>query len=642
MNAVILAFLELTFVMASILLLHSLKDTIGAAPFYLTLAMFLVMGQIVTSAGIHVVAFDGKFTLDVGHAALLSPFMVAILLVYIIDGTLETQRLILGFLVILLGYFYLASITAYQCNWSGYSTAIANADTHLSRLFLRGRRVVAASFVSHAIDFFTLPLIFQIFRNWKLRIFYCVLGTLIFAQVIDAFLFHLLTSTGGGDWWQRLSAIYFPRAAAMAWLSVLLTIYLKMCRIAPVGEKRRPLDVIVAFFGGYSKARKLEKNIKEWEGRYEVIVQQSADLIFVIDPAGQILTVNNAVLLALNKKPAELAFTSIHDWIMRSDNHIFAWENVWHELVKNLESTTIKPVIKREWKAKGKSDEEIFLDAHISIVEFAGRTAAMVVARNFTERRKMEQERKELQEQLVHSQRLEAIGQLAGGIAHDFNNLLHTIQGNLDRLVKTADVSDKQRSLLDCIAQAGDRASSLTSQLLGFARKGKYRMQRIEVAGLINQTKTLFEPVAGKTIKLKVIISPNPMYIKGDATQLQQVFLNLLLNARDAISESEKPGRIVFRAEPVEQFFPGWNQRAEASLKAKDFLCIRIKDNGCGIPEDIRGKIFDPFFTTKAIGKGTGMGLSMAYGCIMNHHGWIHLESAPGKGSEFCIYLPTS
>lgn len=282
----------------------------------------------------------------------------------------------------------------------------------------------------------------------------------------------------------------------------------------------------------------------------------------------------------------------------------------------------------------------MLFDANISPANLNEAPVAVVIARDVTARERLELERERLQEQLMHSQRMESVGQLAGGVAHDFNNLLHSIQGSLEALEKHRGLSEAHLGLLGNIGEATSRASSLTSQLLGFARRGKYFSQKLDIVSVMDRSRLLFEPVAVKGMTFKMIVAPTPMHITGDSTQLQQVFLNLLLNARDAVQEKGRKGKIVFRAEPAADYTAGWQYRPDPATTPEQVICIRIKDNGVGISPETKSQIFDPFFTTKGVGKGTGMGLAMAYGCIGNHNGWIHVESTLGTGAEFFIFLP--
>jgi signal transduction histidine kinase len=191
------------------------------------------------------------------------------------------------------------------------------------------------------------------------------------------------------------------------------------------------------------------------------------------------------------------------------------------------------------------------------------------------------------------------------------------------------------------IEEATSRASEVTSQLLGFARRGKYQLERHDIADIVAGVGALFEPVAGRNIQLRTMVAPDPMIVLADATQIQQVFLNLLLNARDAIqAKGDSGGRIVLRAEVGSEHTPGWAFCGRAGALPTEYVCVRVRDNGSGMTPETMTKIFAPFFTTKGVGKGTGMGLAMAYGCIGNHHGWIHVESELGKGSEFFVFLP--
>ena len=638
LTPLLLAFLELTFVMVSIMLLHSLKRTIGSASLYLSLGMFLVFGQLISAAGLQIDPGLAALQVNMGSAVLMAPYMAAILVVYIVDGTLEAQRLILGLLAILFGFFYLAYITATQCASGGYATPDPETVTYIGRVFLQGRRVVAASFIAHAVDLFVLPIVFQLFHNRNCRLFVSVVGTLVLAQVIDTFVFQLLGVPEVTDWWHALRTTYLARAAAMVWLAVLTTIYLHMCHI-DTSQSRRPLDIVVAFFGAYGHAQRLQKHIREWEDRYRVVVEHSSDLIFILNADGRVLNANDAALRLLEHDEKQLTGLYLPGVMRQANGDPCAWRELWLDL-NPPPSRTAMAEVQQEWVTTTPTGKTVCLDASVSRALLHEQLVAVVIARDVSERRRMEREREELRQQMIHGQRLEAVGHLAGGVAHDFNNLLHTMQGSLDQLVRSRGLSDRHRALLDNMDQATSRASDLTTQLLGFARRGKYKSERLDVADVMARAQALFEPVAQKSLSLKLITAPVPMLIRGDNTQLQQVFLNMLLNARDAVSEGVESPRIVLRAEPASVHTPGWPFRPDPTAAPEDFVCVRIKDNGPGIPEDVKERIFEPFFTTKEVGKGTGMGLAMAYGCIANHNGWIQVESAPGAGTEFVVFLP--
>jgi PAS domain S-box-containing protein len=410
-----------------------------------------------------------------------------------------------------------------------------------------------------------------------------------------------------------------------------------MCPIDTSGS-RRPLDIVLDFFSAYSQTRELRQSVREWEGRYRIVVQSISDLIFIADRDGRVLNANPAALKALGLRVAD-SFR-LQEVIRSADDQPWDWEALWRDLMQHTSGSTGIP--HHDCRAvPGAGGEVIELDASITQGELNEAPVAVVSARDVTARRRLERERRQLEEQLMHVQRMDAVGQLAGGVAHDFNNLLHTVRGSLDSLNKQYDLSAPSRAMVSNIEEATSRASELTSQLLGFARRGKYQLERHDVAAVVAGVAALFEPVASRNIQLRTMVAPDPMIVLADATQMQQVFLNLLLNARDAIqAKGDSGGRIVLRAEVASEHTSGWAFRARAEASPMEYVCVRVRDNGSGMSPETMSKIFAPFFTTKGVGKGTGMGLAMAYGCIGNHHGWIHVESELGKGSEFFVFLP--
>jgi signal transduction histidine kinase len=639
MGTLFLAFLELTFVMVAILLFHSLRRQIGHAAFYLILGMFFILGQLVSSTGIMVDPGIAGFQVNLGHTVLMAPYLVVLLIVYVVDGTAAAQRMILGFLATLFSFYYMANIIASHCGWSGITGHESELGLSLYRILTHGRRLVLASFVAQGADLFILPIVFQIFHNRRARLFFSVFGTLVFAQTVDSFLFQLCAYPTLDGWWAMLRQTYFARGLSLLWLSVLTTFYLHFYDIEPSG-KRRPLDIILDFLGGYGRAQQLQKNLAEWEGRYRLVVENSNDLIFIIDQQGLVLNANEAAMDLFGHEtfaPHQPAFRDL----VQDGGAPIQWEAFWDSLAAE-EPVPGTGSPHHTWTAVTASGKRVELDAGASQANLNDRPVAVVIARDVTQRRDLEREREQLSQQLVHSQRMEAVGQLAGGVAHDFNNMLHTIHCSVERLQGTRMPDpDVLHSMLHNIEDASNRASDLTQQLLGFARKGKYSIASLDVAHLLQGVQSLFAPVAKKGIRLRLVIAPVRMVIRGDLAQLQQVIMNLLLNARDAIAErGDGDGEIVLRAEPVEEFSSGWSERPDDAGPCDHYVCIRVRDNGCGIPPEVQAQIFEPFFTTKDVGKGTGMGLAMAYGCIANHQGWIHLQSEPGKGTEFFLFLP--
>jgi nitrogen-specific signal transduction histidine kinase len=252
-------------------------------------------------------------------------------------------------------------------------------------------------------------------------------------------------------------------------------------------------------------------------------------------------------------------------------------------------------------------------------------------------RKKVEAEAEQLKAELHQAQKMEAVGRLAGGIAHDFNNLLGGIIGYTGLLYKHIDKQfPKAIDIIDKINTIAHQATDRVSQLLAFARKGKYQVAPVDMQVIIEEVVNLLENTIDKKIKLKYIFNAQNAIIAGDRSQLHSAILNLAVNARDALPNG---GCITFITDQVENN-KGQDQNYGENIEPQEFLKITVQDNGIGMDETIRTKIFEPFFTTKEVGKGTGLGLASVYGTVKNHNGFIEINSAPGKGTTFIISLP--
>ena len=242
----------------------------------------------------------------------------------------------------------------------------------------------------------------------------------------------------------------------------------------------------------------------------------------------------------------------------------------------------------------------------------------------------------EMQAQLRHSEKMQAVGQLAGGIAHDFNNQLTGIQGYADLLRLEFDSHPQLREYLASMMIGIRRATELTAQLLAFSRKGKYLNTDVDLHRIIFEVVGLLQHSIDKRIVLLQQLHADPCTTVGDPTQLQSAILNLALNARDAMPDG---GTLLFSTS-VELLDERRCVGGAADLEPGAYLQVRVSDTGCGIDPCVRSRIFEPFFTTKEPGKGAGMGLAAVYGTVMNHHGSIVVDSAPGQGSTFTLLLP--
>ncbi len=245
-------------------------------------------------------------------------------------------------------------------------------------------------------------------------------------------------------------------------------------------------------------------------------------------------------------------------------------------------------------------------------------------------------EKKRLREQLQQAQKMEAIGQLAGGIAHDFNNVLGGIVGYADLLRIRLSDNPKLAKYAQTIISGSTRAADLTRQLLTFARKARVEFRILDLNEVIAQTVTILEHTIHKNISLHLDFAPQPITVVGDTAQLENVFLNLAINSRDAMPEGGQLG-----IECKEVYLEIDALRGEGfDVAPGRYACVKVSDTGEGMEENVRKKVFEPFFTTKEQGKGTGLGLASAYGAVKQHNGYITVQSRAGSGTTFSIYLP--
>jgi len=249
--------------------------------------------------------------------------------------------------------------------------------------------------------------------------------------------------------------------------------------------------------------------------------------------------------------------------------------------------------------------------------------------------RTSEAARQTLQEQLIVAQKLEAVGQLAGGVAHDFNNILAAIMLHLDLLKSDPSVSPSVQDSLGELVQATRRAAGLTRQLLLFSRREPAQRQVIDLNVVVSNLLRMLDRLVGEHLSLVHAEAPRPLWVFADPGMLDQVVMNLVVNARDAMPRG---GRIVLRTEATE--VDAAHALRVSAGQAGPFVRLTVSDTGCGMNAATRARIFEPFFTTKEAGKGTGLGLSTVFGIVQQHAGWIEVESTEGVGTSFAIYLP--
>ncbi len=275
-----------------------------------------------------------------------------------------------------------------------------------------------------------------------------------------------------------------------------------------------------------------------------------------------------------------------------------------------------------------RDDRDVFVQVSLHRTEERDGAALVAVLTDATEF-------KSLEAQFVQSQKMQAIGELAGGVAHDFNNLLTAITGHCDLLLLRHDQGDPDYADLVQINQNANRAAALVGQLLAFSRKQTLRPEVLDMRNTLADLTHLLNRLVGERITLSLTHDPALHAIRADKRQLEQVLMNLVVNARDAMAAG---GEIRIETENLSLSAPLTRDRA--TMPAGDYVTITVSDDGCGMSDDVRARVFEPFFTTKGIAKGTGLGLSTAYGIVKQSGGYIFVDSVPGEGTRFRLYFP--
>jgi two-component system, cell cycle sensor histidine kinase and response regulator CckA len=351
--------------------------------------------------------------------------------------------------------------------------------------------------------------------------------------------------------------------------------------------------------------------------RYHFLVDRASDAFFLADPSGRLLEVNAAAEELSGYARVELVGLTLNDLTTAEVGRqaserlgllLREGRSVLHETVILRKDGTEVPV---EISAQRLSD---------------GRIQGVV--RDVTSRKKLE-------DQLRVSQRIESVGRLAGGIAHDFNNLITVISGHADLLLATMPPGDPTREDLQEIKSAAGRAASLTRQLLAFSRRQVFELRNLDLNVVVSRMESMMRRVIGEDVELVFLPGPSLWAMRGDPGQLEQVLLNLVMNARDAMPRG---GELLIRTSNVELDLDFVDRHVGSSPGAH--VLLEVRDTGEGMTEETLEKVFEPFFTTKGPGKGTGLGLAMVYGIVKQSSGYIAVESEPGFGTAMRLYFP--
>ena len=364
---------------------------------------------------------------------------------------------------------------------------------------------------------------------------------------------------------------------------------------------------------------RLEERIEARTQDRDRIWRLSTDLILVADYAGRIVEVNPAWTQVLGWSPEDLVDTEFNGLVHPDDECVFG------SGILELASGCALPGVKSRYRHRDGSYR------WISWTAVPDQNYIHAVGRDIHDEREAERLLRKTEEALRHSQKLEAVGQLTGGVAHDFNNLLTVIKSSTDLLKRSLD-EDRRRRYIDAISDTADRASKLTGQLLAFARQQALRPEVFDVGASVRSISEMIGTLTGARIKLTIEVAEQACYINADAGQFDTALVNMAVNARDAMNGE---GTLSIRIAAVDRI-----PAVDGAAHSGDFVAVTIGDTGSGIDRHNLERIFEPFFTTKEVGKGTGLGLSQVFGFVKQSGGELTVDSRPGRGTEFTLYLP--
>jgi two-component system cell cycle sensor histidine kinase/response regulator CckA len=379
---------------------------------------------------------------------------------------------------------------------------------------------------------------------------------------------------------------------------------------------------VISLAHDISDRKRADAALRASEERFRHIADSISEVFWLTDPEKQQVIYVSAAYETIWGRTRQSVCTSASQWIeaIHPDDrdrvvaaaHIKQVSGTYDEEYRIVRPDgTIRWIRDRAFPVR---------DASGAVVRIAG------VAEDITERRQLEA-------LLRQSQKMEAVGQLAGGVAHDFNNLLTVISGYSELLLAALDSDSVAREAVDEIRRAAERAAALTRQLLAFSRKQVLAPKIVDVNGIVRETEKMLRRVIGEDVELDVILPPAIDAVKVDPGQLEQVLLNLAVNARDAMPQG---GKLTIATADVETV----GRQSRPGLKPGRYVMLSITDSGIGMGDAVKRHLFEPFFTTKALGKGTGLGLAVVHGFVEQSGGHVAVFSEPGVGTTFEIYLP--
>ena len=398
------------------------------------------------------------------------------------------------------------------------------------------------------------------------------------------------------------------------------------------------IPVIIAPILGYIfayaviKLQFSEEALKQSEEKYRQLVNHVPTGLYRVDfNTGKLVSVNNVMCEYTGYTEKELLTMSALDILTEESQKCFL-----DRLDKFFKGEQVPTTV--EYKAKAKDGHEfwIFLDARYEYDQDGKPTGATVVAHDITDRKRAEEEKLKLEDQLQQAQKMEAVGTLAGGIAHDFNNILSVIIGYTELILMNGNVDSEVKQNLKEIFNASKHARDMVKQILAFSRQSKNERKPIQARHIVKEALKMLRASLPATIEIQQKLEKNTGVIEADPTQFHQVLMNLCTNAAHAMHEED--GVLEISLSNIE-----WDQKAAdrpSELKPGSYLKLSVSDTGDGIKSEAQDRIFQPYFTTKEKGEGTGLGLAVVQGIVKSHNGAVTVESKAGRGSTFHVYLP--
>jgi len=378
----------------------------------------------------------------------------------------------------------------------------------------------------------------------------------------------------------------------------------------------------LALRAGEQQRRQAEAALRASEERFRALVENSSDALLLIDAEARVTYISPSSARHLGWNPEQIVGRSVFDFLHPDDRDL-AGHRMAEALARPGGLVTAEL---RFLHADG--SWRILEGAAVNHIAEPAVGAILINARDITDRRRLE-------EQLRQAQKMEAVGQLAGGVAHDFNNLLTAILGYCNLMLDELPREDPLRGDLEEIHSAGERAAALTRQLLAFSRRQMLQPQMVDMNTIVQQLEKLLRRLISEDVELTTVLAPSLMKVRVDPAAIEQILVNLAVNARDAMPLG---GRLTIETANVE-LDPAYTM-AHVAVRAGRYAMLAVSDTGEGMDESTRARVFEPFFTTKEQGKGTGLGLATVYGMVKQSGGYIWVYSEPEHGTTFKVYLP--